>query len=119
MPAAVDEERRRARDAAGVGAGDVFGDAGRVLVTADLIPESVEVEAEVVGDPADALRRERALIGEQRANLLDVQHIREGVDLHVRETAVQLVLETRSHAHLLEVTDAIRTAGYPEPQVFS
>ncbi len=36
-----------------------------------------------------------ALVAEQRANLLDVQHIREGIDLHVRESAVQLVLETR------------------------
>ena len=36
-----------------------------------------------------------ALVGEQGANLLDVEHIREGFDLHVRESAVQLVLETR------------------------
>ena len=33
------------------------------------------------------------------ANLLDVEHIREGFDLHVRETAVQLVLETRGPEH--------------------
>ena len=51
------------------------------------------------------------------ANLLDVQHIREGIDLHVRESAVQLVLETRGHDHALEVTDAIRVGGYPEPEV--
>lgn len=30
-----------------------------------------------------------------RANVVDVEHVREGVELHVRETAVQLVLETR------------------------
>jgi hypothetical protein len=35
----------------------------------------------------------------------------------VRETAVQLVLETRSHAHALEVTQAMRGGGYPEPKV--
>ena len=38
------------------------------------------------------------------ANLLDVIHIREGFDLHVRETAVQLVLETRGQAHAEQVT---------------
>ena len=37
-------------------------------------------------------------VGAEGANLLDVQHIREGIDLHIRETAVQLVLETREHA---------------------
>ena len=33
------------------------------------------------------------------ANLVDVSHVREGVDLHVRETAVELVLETRGREH--------------------
>jgi threonine dehydratase len=56
-----------------------------------------------------------ALVAEQGANLLDVQHIREGIDLHVRETAVQLVLETRGAAHASEVTAAVRAAGYAEP----
>jgi threonine dehydratase len=58
-----------------------------------------------------------ALVGAQGANLLDVEHIREGFDLHVRETAVQLVLETRSHAHADEVTGAVRGAGYSEPRL--
>ncbi|HEY2771074.1 MAG TPA: threonine ammonia-lyase [Solirubrobacteraceae bacterium] len=68
-------------------------------------------------DRPGSLAQLLSLVAESGANLLDVQHIREGIDLHVRESAVQLVLETRSHAHLLEVTDAIRSAGYPEPQV--
>jgi threonine dehydratase len=58
-----------------------------------------------------------ALVAERGANIRDVQHIREGVDLHVRETAVQLVLETRGMAHAETVTDAVRGAGYPEPLV--
>jgi threonine dehydratase len=58
-----------------------------------------------------------ALVGEQRANLLDVQHIREGIDLHVRETAVQLVLETRGPGHAQAVTRAVRRAGYAEMRV--
>jgi threonine dehydratase len=57
------------------------------------------------------------LVGEQRANLLDVVHIREGFDLHVRETAVQLVLETRGPRHAEQVTEAVRQAGYGEPRL--
>ena len=46
------------------------------------------------------------------ANLLEVQHLREGVDLHVRQTAVQLVLETRGREHAAQVVKALRDAGY-------
>jgi threonine dehydratase len=56
-----------------------------------------------------------ALVGERGANLLDVEHIREGFDLHVRESAVQLVLETRGPQHAEEVRRAVREAGYGEP----
>ncbi len=57
-----------------------------------------------------------ALVAEQGANLLDVEHIREGFDLHVRESAVQLVLETRGPAHAAHVARAVRAAGYEEPR---
>ena len=50
------------------------------------------------------------------ANIVDVSHVREGLDLHVRETAVELVLETRGHEHATSVVDAMRVAGY-EAQV--
>jgi threonine dehydratase len=65
-------------------------------------------------DRPGSLARLLALVGELGANLLDVEHIREGVDLHVRETGVQLVLETRGVAHAQRVTDAVREAGYSE-----
>jgi threonine dehydratase len=70
-----------------------------------------------MSDRPGSLARLLALVASQGANLRDVQHIREGVDLHVRETAVQLVLETRSLAHAEEVTAAVRDAGYAEPRV--
>jgi threonine dehydratase len=54
------------------------------------------------------------LIGRSGANLVDVQHIREGLDLHIQETAVQLVLETRGPEHAAAVTAAIRDGGYDE-----
>ena len=55
------------------------------------------------------------LVAELGANLIDVIHIREGLHLHVRETAVQLVLETRGQAHADKVLTAVRAAGYDEP----
>jgi threonine dehydratase len=57
-----------------------------------------------------------SLVGQMGSNLLDVEHIREGFDLHVRETAVQLVLETRSAQHADRVARAVREAGYAEPR---
>jgi threonine dehydratase len=68
-----------------------------------------------VPDLPGALAQLLALVGELGANLLDVEHIREGFDLHVRETAVQLVLETRGQYHAEEVRRAVREAGYGEP----
>jgi threonine dehydratase len=56
-----------------------------------------------------------SLVGRLGANLLDVEHIREGFDLHVRETAVQLVLETRGPEHAALVQRTVREAGYAEP----
>jgi threonine dehydratase len=38
--------------------------------------------------------------------------MREGVDLHVRETGVQLVLETRGREHADAVRRAVAEAGY-------
>jgi threonine dehydratase len=80
--------------------------AGRRLVLMARIPDSP-------GSLAGLL----AVVGEQRANLVDVQHIREGIDLHIRETAVQLVLETRSREHADRVTQAVRRAGYADTRV--
>ncbi len=70
-----------------------------------------------VPDRPGGLARLLSLVAEQGANLLDVAHIREGLDLHVRETAVQLVLETRGQTHAQQVSDAVRRAGYGEPRV--
>ncbi len=58
-----------------------------------------------------------SLVGQLGANLLDVEHIREGFDLHVRESAVQLVLATRGSEHADQVRRAVREAGYAEPRV--
>jgi threonine dehydratase len=51
-------------------------------------------------------------VADRGANIVDVSHVREGIDLHVRETAIELVLETRGHEHADAVVDALRAEGY-------
>jgi threonine dehydratase len=46
------------------------------------------------------------------ANIVDVSHVREGLDLHVRESAVELVLETRGREHTERVRRELTDAGY-------
>jgi len=41
-----------------------------------------------------------------------VEHLREGYDLQVRETAVHIVLETRNREHAKAVLDAAREVGF-------
>jgi threonine dehydratase len=65
-----------------------------------------------VSDRPGELARLLTLVGETGANLIESSHVREGLDLHVRETAVELVLETRGRDHADEVLGAIRAAGY-------
>jgi threonine dehydratase len=76
-------------------------EAGRRLVMFTRVP-----------DRPGSLARLLSLVGETGANLVDVEHLREGLDLHVRETAVQLVLETRGREHADDVLARVRGAGY-------
>jgi len=52
------------------------------------------------------------LVARARANLVTVAHVREAVPLHVRETGVELTLETRGPGHTEEVLAALAAAGY-------
>ena len=65
-----------------------------------------------VSDRPGSLAELLRCVGETGANLVEAQHLREGVDLHVRETAVQLVLETRGRGHAEQVLGALSGAGY-------
>ncbi|HWB67701.1 MAG TPA: threonine ammonia-lyase [Mycobacteriales bacterium] len=47
------------------------------------------------------------------ANVLDVEHLRTGPQLHLDEVEVQLQLETRGPAHREAVLGRLRAAGYP------
>jgi threonine dehydratase len=65
-----------------------------------------------ISDQPGGLARLLTLIGENGANLIEVEHVREGVDLHVWETGVQLVLEVRDRAHGEGVLRAAGAGGY-------
>ena len=65
-----------------------------------------------VDDRPGALVRLLECVAGTGANVVDVSHVREGVDLHVRETAVELVLETRGREHADRVTGALADAGF-------
>ena len=52
------------------------------------------------------------LFAEHGANLIAVEHIRDGVDLHVREAGLRASFEVRSPEHADAVLAAARAAGY-------
>ena len=52
------------------------------------------------------------LVARARANLVSVEHVREAVPLHVRETGVELTLETRGCAHTGEILALLTQASY-------
>lgn len=65
-----------------------------------------------ISDRPGGLARLLTLFAEHGANLVEVEHVREGVDLHVRETGVQVVLEVRGRGHADSVVRAATDAGY-------
>ncbi len=65
-----------------------------------------------VADRPGALAGLLACVAETGANIVHVSHHREGIDLHVRETAVELVLETRGHEHAKSVVSTLLAADY-------
>jgi threonine dehydratase len=65
-----------------------------------------------VPDRPGALARLLDCVAGEGANIVEVSHLREGIDLHVRETGVQLTVETRSGEHADAVMTAVAAAGY-------
>jgi threonine dehydratase len=65
-----------------------------------------------ISDQPGGLAALLSLFAAERANLIDVEHMRDGVDLHVRETGVQLVLEVRGPEHAASALRAARAAGF-------
>ena len=53
-----------------------------------------------------------AMIAEQRANVLAIQHHREGRNIGVLETEAELTLETRGEEHSQLLIRSLAEAGY-------
>ena len=51
-------------------------------------------------------------VAEAHANVIAVEHVRDGVALSIRETGVVLTIETEGQDHLMSLTDWLRNAGY-------
>jgi threonine dehydratase len=74
---------------------------GRYLVVALLIPDRPGELARIVG-----------MIAAQRANILAIQHHREGRNIGVLETEAELTLETRDEEHSQLLIRALADEGY-------
>jgi threonine dehydratase len=70
-----------------------------------------------VSDRPGGLARLLAAVAEAKANLLTVDHVRESAQLDVRETGVELTLETRGQEHADAVREALAAAGYETQDV--
>jgi threonine dehydratase len=66
----------------------------------------------VVPDRPGALGALLRVVADHGANIVDVAHLREGIDLHVRETLVRLVIQTRGRDHALAIAEAMRAGGF-------
>jgi threonine dehydratase len=65
-----------------------------------------------IPDKPGSLARLTATLGEQRANILEVHHLRAFGSHRLGETEVELTLETRGHEHVEELTKALGQKGY-------
>ncbi len=65
-----------------------------------------------VSDRPGGLAGLLAAVAQTHANVIAVEHVRDGVELAIRETGVELTIETRGAEHLDRVLAALREAGY-------
>ncbi len=76
--------------------------AGRYLVVRSRVP-----------DRPGELVKLLSLIAQERVNLVSVEHHREGMQISVAETEVELTLATRDEAHCEALVAAMERWGYP------
>jgi threonine dehydratase len=75
--------------------------AGRRMVLSTVVPDRPGALAGLLG-----------VVAEHGGNIVDVEHLRDGIDLHVRETAIKLVLQTRGPEANEEILEAARAEGF-------
>jgi threonine dehydratase len=65
-----------------------------------------------IEDRPGGLARLLQCVADSDANIISVEHMRDGIGLPVRATGVALTIETAGHDHLRRVTRDIAAAGY-------
>ena len=80
--------------------------AGRYLVMRTQIP-----------DRPGELMKLLSLVAEERGNLVSVEHHREGIDLPVTATEVELTIVTRDEEHCRQLLAAMDERGYPVQRI--
>jgi threonine dehydratase len=65
-----------------------------------------------IDDRPGGLAKLLTVFADGGANLIEVEHIREGLDLHVRETGIHATFEVRGRDHSQRLVEAARSAGY-------
>jgi threonine dehydratase len=80
--------------------------AGRYLVMRTQIP-----------DRPGELMKLLSLVAEERGNLISVEHHREGIDLPVTATEVELTIVTRDEEHCRQLLAAMDERGYPVQRI--
>jgi threonine dehydratase len=66
----------------------------------------------VVPDRPGALAGLLRVVADHGGNVVDVEHLRDGIEIHVRETAIKLVLQTRGPENSQEILDSARAEGF-------
>jgi threonine dehydratase len=66
-----------------------------------------------VSDRPGSLAKLLQLLAEADANVVEVEHVRTGIQLHVDEVEIGLQLETKGREHSESVLATLREAGYP------
>ena len=80
--------------------------AGRYLVMRTQIPDR----------PGELIKL-LSLVAEERGNLISVEHHREGMDLPVTATEVELTIVTRDEEHCRQLLAAMDERGYPVQRI--
>jgi threonine dehydratase len=75
--------------------------AGRFLVLRTRVP-----------DRPGELVKLLTLLAEDRVNVMEIAHLREGVDIAIGETGIELTLATRDESHGAAVVEAMQRWGY-------
>ena len=65
-----------------------------------------------IGDRPGELIKLLSLFAEEHANVVSVEHHREGMDIPVTETEVEATLLTRDQEHCAAILEAMRSRGY-------